>query len=203
MFSTVFLFVVGLLFFVAGILGICTNKRSLENAPLFLFPIVGAGIMFFTIMFNCKIPALKMIQDNIDSIFSTCVMLFCFCVGLALVLGSIYDKKYKTEHCTYPVEAICIDLGEDSSSMSSDSVSGHLYSPSWKYTFHEKEYIYKSNISSTITPPELGEIYTIFIDPSDPEKARIPRYSHNGNFLFIGIIALIIGAVGGYAVLFL
>lgn len=95
MFSTVFLFVVGLLFFVAGILGICTNKRSLENAPLFLFPIVGAGIMFFTIMFNCKIPALKMIQDNIDSIFSTCVMLFCFCVGLALVLGSIYDKNIK------------------------------------------------------------------------------------------------------------
>ena len=138
--------------------------------------------------------------------FSAFCLTFAFCLGLGFAIGAIVDKRYKKTHCTYPVEAYCTSLGEDSLSPSLHNFnedSGNIYSPSWKYTYQGKEYIYKSSYGSNITPPEKGDVYTIYIDPDNPEKAWVPQFSNHANFLMIGIIAIIISVVGMYCINFL
>lgn len=205
MFETCFLLLLGTIFFAVGILGICKNKITVQTLPILIFPVVGFGIIFFTIMFTWDISILDFIQDQLDSVLSTTLLLFAMVVGLVMLLVSIYDKKQKQERCIYPVEAYCSDLGTTSSSATltePGDQSQQIYSPTWKYTYGGKEYTYKSNYGGNFAPPELGGTYTIYIDPSEPEYAWIPEYSSHSTFCFIGVIAIVISSIGLILVLF-
>lgn len=56
MFETYFLLFVGIFFFLIGVFGLFKEKLTINNAPILIFLFAGAGITFFTIMYNFKVP---------------------------------------------------------------------------------------------------------------------------------------------------
>lgn len=75
-------------------------------------PYCGAGIMFFSIVYGMESPALKPVQDHVDSILSVCVVAFVIFAGALLFLSSLFDKIRKQKYCICEVDAQCVDQGE-------------------------------------------------------------------------------------------
>lgn len=149
--------------------------------------------MFISASYIWDIPFLKYIRGNGNTVIPLLSLLLFFITGMILVIGTTVDKKRKSECCTYELQAQCIDLGKR---FQNDNDRQYTYSPSWKYTYGGKEYIYKSDYASNIIPPELDGYNLILIDPAHPENVWIPEYSHHGKLFSVGIMFIIFSVIG-------
>lgn len=189
----------GFTFLGVGILWLCTNKPTWETAPFSIILLAGAGLILVSLD-KMGASFLSALPDNWISIFFLAAAIM---IGAILIISSIMDVKIKRKRCTCMVQAQCIDLGKAYNHLHvSENHEDATYCPKWKYTYNGKEYTYRSTYGTNMTPPKLYEFYPLMIDPTNPEFAYSPGYALSGNAIIVGTVAIIVGVVGLYFVLF-
>lgn len=199
----IFLFIMGAFFFVVGIIGICNNKPSLDNLGILLFPLIGAVLMIVTAANIWDIPALSYIKENIEFVVPLLFLALFFIVGIALILIGTIGRIIKKTVCTYEIQAQCIAHRTRTFYSGGEDLSFHhrirRYSPIWQCTYNGKEYTSKSNIWSSMRPPDMQESYQIFINPSKPKQFYSPEFNDYFVWLLLGILFTFFAIIGaGY-----
>lgn len=188
---------VGAIFFLIGLFVLFSQKPSMKNAPILLFPIAGALMIF--------IPAMLMIAENSDALedefveklsVNCCVSVFAL-VGIGLVVFPAIIHKTKMKTFTIPIEAVCIHLDRHVS-RSRKGGTTITYAPSWEYEYNGNIHIYKESTYTNLGVPKIGAVYQLLMDPNKPEElyrpvraVRIMLYVMGALFAFIGIFALV------------
>lgn len=177
----------GILFLVLGLAACLSTKITLQNAPLLLFPIVGAGAVI--------IPLVKEFSDfTISADITVILVLGVFMLiglGFLIIPAAIYIHKKKT--CV-PVMAVCKDL-DVRYSRSKNGGRKKIYAPTWEYYFDGEFHTVRSNAYSNIDVPEIGGEYELYIDPNDPKKFYRPSMKTLIFFIVFGAVWTIMSSI--------
>lgn len=79
---------------------------------------------------------------------------------------------------------------------SKETGTSTVYTPVVDFEYNDSTYRFKSDISRSIKPYDVGQSVPVIFLESDPDNARIRtdfRYVIGGGFLLLGIICLVVG----------
>ena len=176
---------IGALFFIMGMAALFSEKLSLKNLFVLIFPVVGA--------FMIVIPALMIYAENSDNLDYEAIERFALnCVigafalvgiGFIVIPPVIHNKKMKK--FTISIEACCIDL-DFRYSRSKHGRSIKLYAPIWQYDYNGNMYTYKENTYTNVNVPQIREVRQLLLNPDEPSELYRPS-------AFVRIMLLIMG----------
>jgi hypothetical protein len=187
------LFIFGIYFFVFGLIAITQEQNLKKNLHLFLFLIVGLGIMI------CSGISLsgKTLSKDIVAILILCLIML---VGVYLSFDTLKTIIGKKTRCTKVVSAKCIDLDKYYIT-DSDGLDKTVYAPVFNYHYNETSYNVKLDKYSNVDVPMVGDYEKIYINPDNPEDVYRPSLAQNISVLGLGIGSIISSLIGLYLVL--
>ena len=186
------IFIFGAVFFMFGTFAIIYTGVSKNNLFVLLFPLIGAGIMFFS---GAYMWGGEDIKANIMSLIPIAALAVFILVGLGMTVFTFLNNRIKKIHCTEIVTAVCIKLNRKYSFDSSDDIGGRpTYAPVFKYYFNGAEYTVTQSYYTNIDVPKLGSEVQLYINPDNPEEFYRPSFWVNFTIYGMGIIFTISGA---------
>ena len=185
---------VGQMFLFIGLSALLSQKLTFDNCALLLFPIIGAGMVFFPLdsLYRRKHDLPPLLTTNgIEAVAGIC----CLALGLAMIIVPFIRKAVMLKRCTLTVEATCIGLDSHLGSTSGTGTHRHrtrVYAPDWEYTVDGKIYNHLEEVYTNVGYPEIGSVHEIHVDPDDP----VVIYRKNGGTVVVIIVGLIFALLG-------
>lgn len=185
---------IGAIFLSAGIFAIASTGISLQNFPLLLFPLVGAGMVVLPILqlYQDAHPGMRPIVT--ETLMVTLLLLLFLAVGVCLVIGGAGMRFYKQLFCNMPVEATCTDVIRRRTSKGK-----RVYIPNWTYYYEGQTYTY-SGAGTNYNIPEVGEVREFLIHPDKPQMCFNKKDYTFIIMTIMGIIFIGVSLLALYAV---
>jgi hypothetical protein len=184
-------FIFGAIFFIFGTSAIIYAGVNKSNLFILLFPLIGAGIMFFS---GAYMWGSEDIKTNIMSLIPIAALAVFILVGLGMIIVNFLNNYTKKIHCTEIVTAVCIDLNRRYSIDSSDDIDERpTYAPVFKYYFNGAEYTVTQSYYTNIDVPKIDSEVELHINPDDPEEFYRPSFWVNFTIYGMGILFTICG----------
>lgn len=185
---------IGAVFFIFGLFFLFSQKLSLNNIPILLFPVLGALMII--------IPALMLYAENSDTLDSeaidrlaiNCFMSIFILVGVGLIAFPPIIHKNKMKLFTVQIEAVCIHL-DTHISRSRKGGRTITYAPTWEYEHNGNMYTYKESTYTNLSVPKMGAVYQLLMNPDKPEELYRPVKSVRILLLIIGLAFAFMGTV--------
>ena len=183
---------IGAIFFFIGLFVLFSQKLSLNNIPILIFPIVGLLMII--------IPALMFIaedSDELESEFVERLAINCFIgvfvlVGISLIVFPPVIHNLKMKVFTVSIEAVCIHLDRHISRTRKGRRT-ITYAPTWEYDYNGNLYTYKESTYTNLSVPKVGAVYPLLINPDKPEELYRPIKSVRMLLLFMGTMFTAMG----------
>lgn len=188
---------VGVIFFTIGMIVLLSQKMSLKNAPILLFPLIGLLMII--------IPAMLLIAENSDLLESdfverlaiNCAISVFALVGIGLIVFPPVIHKSKMKIFTVPTEAVCVNL-DIHVSRSRKGGKTITYAPTWEYGYNGNMYTYKESTYTNFSVPKIGAVYQVLMNPDEPDKiyrpvkgVRVLLFVIGAAFTFFGILCMV------------
>ena len=191
------LFIFGIYFLVFGLIAITKEQDLKKNLHLFLFLIVGLGIMICSgISLAGKNLNLTLSKDSVPILILCLFML----IGVYMSFGTLQTIVGKKTRCTKVVSAKCIDLDKQYM-INSDGPDKTLYAPIFNYYYNGTLYKVKLDKYSNVDVPMVGDYQKIYINPDNPDDVYRPSVKQNLVVLVIGVGSIISSGFGLYLIL--
>ena len=173
----------GQYFLVFGIIALVSEtKKKNFNPIVLLFPLVGicaiAGAVIYQFGSEEQINALMELMPY-------GILLIFFIIGVGLLIHAYRISIVKIRRCTYPIDAVCIDV-----KTRFRHKEGKSYCPVYMIEHQGKVIELCNEIYSNTNKIKAGDTQTIMINPDDPRDFYEVRQTRilAASFLIMGLI---------------
>lgn len=173
----------GQYFLVFGILALVSEiKKKNFNLILLLFPLVGICAIAGAVIYRFGS------EEQINALIGLMpygILLIFFIIGVGLLIHAYRISIVKMRRCTYPVDAVCIDI-----KTRFRHKEGRSYCPVYMTEYQGKVIELCNEIYSNTNKIKAGDTRRIMINPDDPHDFYEARQTRilTVSFLIMGLI---------------
>lgn len=173
----------GQYFLVFGLIAFFNTKRFEKFISL---PFILVGLCCVVIPYCMLHPELIPTDVNWETVIVLLMLSGFILAGLAAIFIPLFKRKYQKEVCTYEVQATIVDYDTTISDNGNT-----LYAPIYGFWYNGKDWRVCNNFYSNVGVPERGKIYTIKINPDNPEEFFNEKSRGYLIGVFVGVLVLI------------
>ncbi len=186
--------VFGQLFLIFGIIGTISMIKSKSfQAFVLLFPLIGAGCLFFSLTYHFM-PETR--EDMMNMIPYLMLALF-FVIGLGIFIYGILGPVMLRKKCTQTIMGKVIKLQERYNDGSK------TYCPTFEIYYRSEMKEICNKIYTNYYVPQVGESVELCINPDNPDQFYIPSQNKSmGGFLIIfGLVFMAVPVISFFAMM--
>lgn len=152
----------GQYFLVFGIIAFVSGIKSKDFNPIvLLFPLIGICVIIGAIIYQFGS------KEQIDALMGLMpygILLIFFIIGVGLLIYAYRISIAKIRRCTYPIDAVCIDV-----KTRFRHKEGKSYCPVYMIEYQGKVIELCNEIYSNINKMKAGDTQRIIINPDNPK----------------------------------
>ena len=173
----------GQYFLVFGILALVSGIKSKNFNPIMLlFPLIGICVIAGAIIYQFGS------DEQINAMIGLMpygILLIFFIIGVGLLIHAYRISIVKMRRCTYPIDAVCIDI-----KTRFRHKEGRSYCPVYMIEYQGKIVELCNEIYSNINKIKAGDTQKIIINPDEPQDFYEVRQTRilTAFFLIMGLI---------------